>query len=573
LRLSSLQIAKLLGLRGRRSPGADHGQADAALQAAWDESRASLASVPPTRTQRTAAAAACVCVLLAFGAVTPFALVPLPRIDGYVPAVYALIAGTNLLTAVLLFGQYAVARSRALWVLATGYLFGAVIVAVATLTFPGAFGATGLLGSSASTTAWLWAAWRYGFIFAVAGYALLKTQDPASDAPRLAPVSAVGWSVAGVIAVVGALTWSLVAWDASLPTLAVSETRFSATANVVMLANLLICLGVLALLWARRSSVLDWWLMVAVCASSAEAALIAFVAASRYTLSFYASKAFALLVASAVLVALVWEIVQSYTRLWRAVVALQRERATKLMNLEVMLGAVSHEIRQPLTAIVLNAAATQHLLKREPPDVGKLRENAEDMSRDSLRISEVFESIRGLFKSRDQERQQVDVNALLLVSLDLLSADLKDHEIRVITDLAPDLPPVLGHGGQLQEVFVNIVRNAIDAMRAVGDRARTLRIATLQRDRSRIAIVLEDSGCGIEPQRLADLFDAFVTTKADGMGLGLGICRMIVDRHHGQLAVSSRLGEGARFEVTLPVGATMPPAQPSSLTSSARAEA
>lgn len=524
---------------------------DPAGQAAWDEA-ASFVWLPPTHGQRNAALAVAAFTILAFGAVAPFALTPLPRIDSYIPAVQALIAGTDFMTAVLLFGQFAVVRTRALLVLASGYLFSALSVVVQTLTFPGAFSPTGLLGADAQTAAWIYVQWHVGFVGAVGVYALLKPAERPSDAPVRSTTATIAWAVAIVLAAVGVLSSVIIAWSESLPPLVVSATAFSANTNVVMLANLLLYLLTFALLWSRRSSVLDWWLMVAVIASIAEAALIAFIAASRYTLAFYSSRGFAMLVSSAVLIALLWEITKLYAKLSRAVRSLQRERLAKLMNLEVMLSAVAHEIKQPLTAIVLNASATEHLLKRPVPDVAKLRENVEDIRRDSLRVSEAFESVRGLFKTRGQERQPIDANALLLASLEFLSTELKDHEIRVTTELAADLPAVSGHRGQLQEVFVNILRNAIESMSAVNDRLRTLRLGTQQRDGG-IAISIEDSGVGIEPKRLANLFDAFVTTKPGGMGLGLGICRMIIDRHGGLLSATSELGRWARFEITLPM--------------------
>ena len=162
-------------------------------------------------------------------------------------------------------------------------------------------------------------------------------------------------------------------------------------------------------------------------------------------------------------------------------------------------------------------------------------------------------------RNPDQGRQQIDLNELALGSLELLSAELKDHEIRVSTELAPGLPLIAGHKGQLQEVLVNIIQNAIDAMRNVTDRSRTLRVKTDFRDRDRIEISIEDSGCGIEPQRLGTLFEKLLTTKAHGTGLGLGICRMIVDWHNGRLSASSQLDKWTRFEIALPIGSSVRP--------------
>ena len=126
------------------------------------------------------------------------------------------------------------------------------------------------------------------------------------------------------------------------------------------------------------------------------------------------------------------------------------------------------------------------------------------------------------------------------------------RQFRFETAAYQRLPPVLGHRGQLREVLVNIVQNAIDELGRVHDRARTLRVRTTSAQRNRVAITIEDSGGGIAAERLPNLFTAFVSTKARGMGLGLSLCQMIVDRHNGQLAVSSELGKGTRFEVSFP---------------------
>jgi signal transduction histidine kinase len=164
-----------------------------------------------------------------------------------------------------------------------------------------------------------------------------------------------------------------------------------------------------------------------------------------------------------------------------------------------------------------------------------------------------------LLKNPNEVQQQVDMNEVALESLQLLKAALSDHDIAITTELTKGLPPVIAHRGQLREVFVNIVQNAIDAMAPLADRPRTLRIRTRHGDRDRISITIEDSGPGIEPERLANLFTAFVTTKERGMGWGLGICQMIVDRHNGKLTVSSEIGKGTRFDVTLPVEPVVAP--------------
>ena len=191
------------------------------------------------------------------------------------------------------------------------------------------------------------------------------------------------------------------------------------------------------------------------------------------------------------------------------------------------------------------------MLRKPKVDVDEVQHNIDDMTSASVRIGETIDSLRGWFKNPQEAQQEIDVNQLVLESLDTLAAELSDQHIAISTKLATSLPPVIGHRGQLREVLLNIVQNAIDAL-ALSDRSRTLQIGTGQARQDRVSITIEDSGPGIEPERLPSLFSAFITTKTRGMGLGLGICQMIVDRHSGEFSVSSELGQGARFEVVLP---------------------
>jgi len=525
------------------------------VQSIWDETKVSLVTVPPTARQRRLTSALSAAALLGFLALVPFVTVPLARVDGFIPFVQAVIATTDLMTAALLFGQFTVARSRALLILANGYLFSGLTVAVQTLMFPGAFAPTGLLGANTQSAAWMYLFWHFGFGAAVLAYAILKDRDVTPSADGASPASVAWRSVLGVVVAAVALTWAVSGSRDFWPRLVLTETGFTPLSSYLSAINVLLSLGALALLWARRRSVLDRWLMVTMSAFFAEAATITLVAASRYTVAFYATRVFALVVSSAVLAALAWETARLYVRLTAAVRALQRERSSKLMNLEVVVASVAHEIKQPLTVIATRAGIVLRLLGRPQVDLDNVRRNVAEMERASFGVSEVFESIRALFRNPAQEKQSLDLNELALTALQTLSGELNDRGISISTELAPELPPVLGHKGQLQEVLLNIIQNAIDAMDGVADRPHSLRVTTGSRARGHVTLSIEDSGVGIARERLANLFDAFVTTKTRGTGLGLGICRMIVDRHEGQLSASSEVGKGTRFEITLPIGA------------------
>jgi signal transduction histidine kinase len=248
---------------------------------------------------------------------------------------------------------------------------------------------------------------------------------------------------------------------------------------------------------------------------------------------------------------------ESEARLARSNMMLQQERSNKLMNIEAIAGSIAHELRQPLAAIAANSSAGLRWLAKTPPDFDEARAAITRIVRDSDRANQMLESIRALFKGADLEAQPVDLNEIALGALDLLSGELKTHGAIARTELAPELPLVPGHGGQLQEVMLNLLRNAIDAMDSVTDRGRVLRVRTECDGREAIIVSVEDSGPGIDPQILQSVFDAFVTTKTQGMGLGLAICRMIISRHEGRLSASASKESGALFQFTLPIKSAM----------------
>jgi PAS domain S-box-containing protein len=233
---------------------------------------------------------------------------------------------------------------------------------------------------------------------------------------------------------------------------------------------------------------------------------------------------------------------------------LQRERDNKLLNVEAATASIAHEVRQPLAAISVGGAAAMRFLDMSPPDLDELRAILGRIVTDCRQASEVFNGISALFQKIDQSRRAVDVNQIALDVLLSLHGQLKDHGVATETELASDLPLVDGHQAQLRQVVFNLVHNAIEAMATITDRRRLLRVSTRPQDQNAIVVAIEDSGPGIDPGLLNNMFDAFVTTKVHGMGLGLAICRMIVQRHGGRLLASSNGRTGARLEFVLPVG-------------------
>jgi signal transduction histidine kinase len=256
---------------------------------------------------------------------------------------------------------------------------------------------------------------------------------------------------------------------------------------------------------------------------------------------------------ASVLAALFAERRENEARLAHSNMMLERERDNKLMNVEAITVAIAHEVRQPLAAIVANGSAALRFLDKEPPDRDEVRAALNRIVNDGHRTSEVFDGIRSLFRKVDQGRDPVDINNLILGVLQSLQGEFKDRVIELRSELAADLPLIDGHESQLQEVIFNLVRNATEAMDNVTGRNRVLHVTTALRDRETITVAVEDSGPGIDPKRLDEIFNAFFTTKSQGTGLGLAICRMIIEHHGGQLIASSDGENGALFQFALPI--------------------
>jgi signal transduction histidine kinase len=258
-----------------------------------------------------------------------------------------------------------------------------------------------------------------------------------------------------------------------------------------------------------------------------------------------------------VLAALFAERRESEARLARSNMMLERQRSNKLMSLEATAASISHEMKQPLTAITANGVSALRLLERSPPDLDEVRSALSDIVSDGYRVSGVLDNIRSLFGRAGQKQEPIDVNEAARAALRPLRGELSDHGVAVGVVLARELPPVMGHRGQLEEVITNLLHNAIEAMDAVAAERRMLTVRTRSDGANAVVVEVEDNGPGIDPKHLESMFDAFVTTKPYGTGLGLAICRMIIERHGGQLAATSDGASGARFQIVLPaVGET-----------------
>jgi len=229
-------------------------------------------------------------------------------------------------------------------------------------------------------------------------------------------------------------------------------------------------------------------------------------------------------------------------------------RAAQLTTMEEAAASIAHEIKQPLGAIVANASAGLRWLTHTPPVVDEALETFRDIVSDGHRASDVIQSVRDMFDGREQPGEPVDVNALVRDTIATLRSELDAMGIVARLDLAPRLPRVSARRGQVQQVILNLLTNAADAMRAVADRKRVLRVTSEAAEAGGIAVSVQDSGIGIAANDASRIFDAFYTTKSHGMGMGLAICKSIVEAHGGRLSVAAPGSEGAIFRFVLPGG-------------------
>jgi PAS domain S-box-containing protein len=767
-----------------------------------------LLSLPPTRRQTRWVIAIALCQVAALALLAPFASIPLVQINGFVPAVGGVIFVADLVTAVLLFSQFATHRRRALLILACGYLLSALMVMAYTLTFPGAFSPTGLLGAGLQTTAWLYWSWHLPFALVLLGYGLIRDEKSEPGPAQASSIAVIVRSVALVVVLASGLTLLTTAGHDYLPVLfagTVNRVRPLPTQGIAPITTLVFVSAFAALWLRRRRSLLDRWLMVVALAAILEIGLTVLLSNRRFDLGFYAGRVFSLLTSTIVLVVLLVETMRLYANLrelnetleqrvqaetrerlqiwnvsqdllvigsggkflsinpawsatfgwsesdllgeayqrilhpddqertrsefdhlfrggktlhfesrlrakngayhwvsWavatdggrvygmgrditeqkRAQEALRRseqglrsaidgipgfvgiltpngdietlnrqileysgqsleeiknwgtngtvhhedvphvaevqtrsfasgvpfqyearlrrhdgqyrwfdnrgipvrddsgrivrwyvlltdieDRTQALARLQKMqsdfarvnrvsmmgelAASLSHEIAQPIASARNNARAAQNFLKLQPPDLGEVREALSCVVGDADRAGDIIDRIREQVKKAPPRKQPFDLNAAIDEVIVLARSVTLRNGVLVQTRLAEGLLSVLGDRVQVQQVLLNLVLNAAEAMGSVEEGARELVIST-EDHLAGALVVVRDSGPGIGPAYLDRVFDAFYTTKPSGTGMGLAICRSIIDAHGGQLWAEANDPRGAAFHFTLP---------------------
>jgi signal transduction histidine kinase len=237
--------------------------------------------------------------------------------------------------------------------------------------------------------------------------------------------------------------------------------------------------------------------------------------------------------------------------------ALNRARSelahvARVATMSTLTASIAHEVNQPLLGIVTNASTCVRMLDADPPNIDGARETAKRTIRDCHRASDVITRLRAMFSRTELTLEPVDLNEATQEVIALSLTELQRNRVILQSELAEKLPSVTGDRVQLQQVILNLIRNATDAMADVTDRPRHLLIRSESEEGGRVRVTVRDTGVGVDPRSVDKLFDAFHTTKSDGMGIGLSVSRSIIERHHGRLWGEPNDGQGATFAFSIP---------------------
>jgi PAS domain S-box-containing protein len=232
---------------------------------------------------------------------------------------------------------------------------------------------------------------------------------------------------------------------------------------------------------------------------------------------------------------------------------LELAHVAKVLSLGLLTASVAHEINQPLCGVIINAGTCLRMLNADPPDLEGARTTAGRILRDGRRASDVIERLRALFGKQAAQSELVDINEATREVVAMSLNELHRRRITLLVDLADNLPPVMGDRVQLQQVILNLVLNAADAMSGIEDGLRQLVIRTEPQAVDRVRLSVKDVGVGLAAQLMSRLFEPFYTTKAEGMGIGLFVSRTIIESYAGELQVVANEGPGVTFSFSIPV--------------------
>ena len=514
-----------------------------------------LSTVSPGAAQKRLALAVALGLLIVFVLIAagPLGSIQTKPVAAFVPAYATAMFVCDSITAILLFVQFSILRSRAILVIASGYLFTALILIPWILAFPGVFAPhVGLIGGL-QTTSWLYFSQHAGLPLFAIWYALSKCTAADTRVWRRATRSAIALSVALTAGLVSAVTVICVAGEAQLPRVVLDSLHLSPLWPYAGAPVAFLSLSGLVVLWIRGRSLLDLWLMVVMCLYTIEIPLSYYPTPFRFSIGWYAVRVVGFLSSTLVLAVLLYEIQAIYGKLLEAVLAQRREREARLLTGDAVAATIAHEVRQPLTAMIASAEAGLRFLDRSMPRVDKAKETFTRIVADGHRAGEVVGSVRAIFRTDARTRTSLDINELIRDALALERGDLHKHQIQVRLQSSTQQLEVQGDRVQLQQVLLNLITNAIQAM-ATEEEPRVLCVTSDTHEDHFIIVSVADTGTGIERQDVDRIFSPLFTTKSRGMGMGLSICRALIPAHGGRLSATRGAAQGTILQFTLPAG-------------------
>jgi len=493
---------------------------------------------------------------IAFIAGAPFARTPLPKVLTFIPTLEVALAINDFITAVLLISLAARQRSRALLVLACGYLFSALMTVVHALSFPGGFAATGLFGGN-QTTAWLYTFWHGGFPLFVLAYALLPRPGHPGDELPVRPRTAVVFGIIAVIGLIAAVALLVTAGHDLLPVVIVNGDFTLLVAKGVSPTVLALSLIALIALWRRpEPTVLDLWIMVVMCVWVFDVSLSAVIGSARYDLGWYGGRIYGLLASCLLLTLLLAEMNRVYGRLAGALTEMRHakvaaERANEAKS--DFLSRMSHELRTPLNAILGFAQAME---TGTPPPTASQKECIDEILRGGWYLLELINEILDLALIEAGQlslsKESVSLGGVLLDCQAMMEPQARKRGIHMTFPQFDEPCFVHADRTRVKQLFINLLSNAIKYNRPNG----AVVVSCGPGSAGRVRVTVSDTGRGLSKDKLEQLFQPFnrlgqEASSEEGTGIGLVVTKRLVEHMGGTVGAESTVGVGTTFWVEL----------------------